>query len=189
MRASSRAASSRSPRPYRDKGVDELFGLVGDFARKQPAMFIGGAALLGFAASRFAVASAKSAQSGIGPQLGHGDGPEQLGRQPRAASRKSVSRGRAVARSRVRRGGITTARAAPRAPQAPAAAATAARPAPPQATAPARPARVSSYGSTGTNSSGYTSGVGGSTGTGGSSDGTGGSGQWNSTRDTEGGTI
>jgi hypothetical protein len=47
----------------RDKGVDELFSMVGDFARKQPAVFIGGAALLGFIASRFAVASAKTGQS------------------------------------------------------------------------------------------------------------------------------
>jgi hypothetical protein len=44
----------------RDKGVEELFGMVGDFARRQPALFIGGAALLGFAISRFAASSARS---------------------------------------------------------------------------------------------------------------------------------
>ena len=45
----------------RDKGVDELMGMVGTFARNNPAAFIGGAALLGFAASRFAMAGIKSA--------------------------------------------------------------------------------------------------------------------------------
>lgn len=52
----------------RDKGVDELFGMVGQFARRQPAVFIGGAALLGFIASRFAVASAKAARAGMDGQ-------------------------------------------------------------------------------------------------------------------------
>jgi len=46
----------------RDKGIEELFGMVGDFARRQPALFIGGAALLGFVASRFAVSSARSSR-------------------------------------------------------------------------------------------------------------------------------
>lgn len=47
-----------------EKGVNELAGTVGDFARRQPALFIGAAALIGFAASRFAMSSAKAATSG-----------------------------------------------------------------------------------------------------------------------------
>jgi hypothetical protein len=45
----------------REKGVDELLGMVGSFAKSNTAAFIGGAALLGFAASRFAMAGIKSA--------------------------------------------------------------------------------------------------------------------------------
>ena len=43
----------------RNKNVDELLGIAQDFGRKQPALFVGAAALLGFAASRFVLASAK----------------------------------------------------------------------------------------------------------------------------------
>ena len=43
----------------RDKDVDQLLGMAQDFGRKQPALFMGAAALLGFAASRFVLASAK----------------------------------------------------------------------------------------------------------------------------------
>lgn len=43
----------------RDKDVDELLGMAQDFGRRQPALFMGAAALLGFAASRFVLASAK----------------------------------------------------------------------------------------------------------------------------------
>lgn len=42
----------------RDKNVDELLSIAQDFGRKQPALFMGAAALLGFAASRFVMASA-----------------------------------------------------------------------------------------------------------------------------------
>jgi ElaB/YqjD/DUF883 family membrane-anchored ribosome-binding protein len=42
----------------RDKSVDQLIGMAQDFGRKQPAAFIGAAALLGFVASRFVMASA-----------------------------------------------------------------------------------------------------------------------------------
>lgn len=44
-----------------DKSVDELLGMAQDFGRKQPAAFIGAAALLGFVASRFVMASASRA--------------------------------------------------------------------------------------------------------------------------------
>lgn len=42
----------------RDNDVDELLGMAQDFGRRQPALFMGAAALLGFAASRFVLASA-----------------------------------------------------------------------------------------------------------------------------------
>lgn len=43
----------------RDNSVDDLLGIAQDFGRRQPALFVGAAALLGFAASRFVMASAK----------------------------------------------------------------------------------------------------------------------------------
>jgi hypothetical protein len=42
----------------RDNSVDQLMSMAQDFGRRQPAAFIGAAALLGFAASRFLTASA-----------------------------------------------------------------------------------------------------------------------------------
>jgi hypothetical protein len=48
--------------------VDELLGMAQDFGRKQPAAFMGAAALLGFAASRFLLASAKRQETRIAPQ-------------------------------------------------------------------------------------------------------------------------
>lgn len=41
----------------RDKDLGEIVDSLGGFARKNPMMFLGGAALLGFAATRFAKAS------------------------------------------------------------------------------------------------------------------------------------
>lgn len=41
-----------------EKGVDELMASVGQFARSQPAAFLGAAALLGFVSSRFALSTA-----------------------------------------------------------------------------------------------------------------------------------
>lgn len=48
----------------RDNNVDDILGMAEDFGRKQPVAFMGAAALLGFVASRFMVASAsrRSAQ-------------------------------------------------------------------------------------------------------------------------------
>src|SRR5688572_18583144 len=43
----------------KNKDVDELFAMAQDFGRKQPVAFMGAAALMGFAASRFLMASAK----------------------------------------------------------------------------------------------------------------------------------
>lgn len=48
--------------------VDELLGIAQDFGRKQPAAFMGAAALLGFAASRFLLASAKRQETRVTPQ-------------------------------------------------------------------------------------------------------------------------
>jgi hypothetical protein len=42
----------------RDNNVDDMLAIAEDFGRKQPAAFMGAAALLGFVASRFLVASA-----------------------------------------------------------------------------------------------------------------------------------
>lgn len=43
----------------RDKDLGEIVGNLNDFARRNPLMFLGGAALVGFAATRFAKASGK----------------------------------------------------------------------------------------------------------------------------------
>jgi hypothetical protein len=43
----------------KDNDVDDILGIAQDFGRKQPVAFLGAAALLGFAASRFVLASAK----------------------------------------------------------------------------------------------------------------------------------
>jgi hypothetical protein len=42
----------------RDNDIDDVLATVQDFGRKQPAAFLGAAAILGFAASRFVMASA-----------------------------------------------------------------------------------------------------------------------------------
>jgi len=46
----------------RDNDVDELLSMAQDFGRRQPVAFLGAAALLGFAASRFVTASAQRQQ-------------------------------------------------------------------------------------------------------------------------------
>ena len=43
----------------RDRSVDDLIGIVQDFGRRQPVAFLGAAALAGFVASRFVIASAE----------------------------------------------------------------------------------------------------------------------------------
>lgn len=44
-------------RSIEDRDIDDLMGLAQDFGRKQPVAFLGAAALAGFVASRFALAS------------------------------------------------------------------------------------------------------------------------------------
>jgi len=67
----------------RDKSVDQLIGMAQDFGRKQPAAFIGAAALLGFVASRFVMASANrpasqpDATQSTGSASSIGDGYDQ----------------------------------------------------------------------------------------------------------------
>lgn len=68
----------------RDNDVDQLLGMAQDFGRRQPALFIGAAALLGFAASRFVTASAHRreeaqtvADDGSGAYSGIGTGNGQ----------------------------------------------------------------------------------------------------------------
>lgn len=51
--------ATRISQTVRDNDVDGIMSMAQDFGRKQPAAFIGAAALLGFAASRFLLASAK----------------------------------------------------------------------------------------------------------------------------------
>jgi hypothetical protein len=46
----------------RDNDVDQLLSMAQDFGRRQPVAFLGAAALLGFAASRFVTASAQRQQ-------------------------------------------------------------------------------------------------------------------------------
>jgi hypothetical protein len=54
-----------------DNSVDELMTMAQDFGRRQPVAFLGAAALLGFAASRFLLASAQ--RPATGEQAATGD--------------------------------------------------------------------------------------------------------------------
>ncbi len=56
--------ASRLTSTVRDNNVDDILTMAQDFGRKQPAAFLGVAALLGFAASRFVMASAHRDQQG-----------------------------------------------------------------------------------------------------------------------------
>ncbi len=85
-----------------NKNVDELLGMAQDFGRKQPAAFIGAAALLGFAASRFLLASAKRAEAaapaeptstGYEPQSNTGTYQSKSPSQPTGTSQTNGSTG------------------------------------------------------------------------------------------------
>lgn len=64
----------------RDNDVDQIIGIAQDFGRKQPVAFMGAAALLGFVASRFVLASASrkpdatATPSGSGYSSNYGSG-------------------------------------------------------------------------------------------------------------------
>jgi uncharacterized phage infection (PIP) family protein YhgE len=68
----------------RDKSLDELMELTSDFARKQPALFIGAAMTAGFVLARFVKASA-SDSSGMGASSRN----SQSGSRPSSSSRQS----------------------------------------------------------------------------------------------------
>lgn len=56
----------------RDNDVDQIIGLAQDFGRKQPVAFMGAAALLGFVASRFVLASASRKPDATATPAGSG---------------------------------------------------------------------------------------------------------------------
>jgi hypothetical protein len=67
----------------RDNSVDQLLDMAQDFGRRQPAAFLGAAALLGFAASRFLTASAnRSAAQPLNEGIDTGDGGRRPPAQP-----------------------------------------------------------------------------------------------------------
>jgi ABC-type transporter Mla subunit MlaD len=60
-------------RTLRQRNIDDLLAEVGRFARSQPALFVGGAMLAGFALTRFLKSSAPSgaARSSVTPNTGN----------------------------------------------------------------------------------------------------------------------
>lgn len=67
--------ATRLSTTLRDNDVDDLVEIAQDFGRRQPAAFMGAAALLGFAASRFVLASAKRRDSDQASALGETGAP------------------------------------------------------------------------------------------------------------------
>ncbi len=63
----------------RDNNVDDILGMAEDFGRKQPVAFMGAAALLGFVASRFMVASASRRSGQQQPSSGQYQPPAAPG--------------------------------------------------------------------------------------------------------------
>ena len=59
----------------RDKDLGEMVGLMTDFAKRNPIIFLGGAALIGFAATRFAKASTPAGGGSSPYETGLGDQP------------------------------------------------------------------------------------------------------------------
>jgi len=79
---------SRIGKEVEGKEVDELMGMAQSFGRSQPLAFLGAAALAGFVASRFALAStqrrasadtASNTQGGYQPSQGSGYQPQSTG--------------------------------------------------------------------------------------------------------------
>jgi hypothetical protein len=62
-------------RTIEGKNVDDLLGMAQDFGRKQPVAFLGAAALAGFVASRFALASAQRRETAAAPATTAGTQP------------------------------------------------------------------------------------------------------------------
>lgn len=63
----------------RDRDSSQLMNDLGEFARRNPSVFLGGAALIGFAASRFAKASTRTHHSGVGNAAYAGEGNRAAG--------------------------------------------------------------------------------------------------------------
>jgi hypothetical protein len=61
----------------RNNNVDQLLAIAQDFGRRQPALFVGAAALMGFAASRFVLASAKRRDEEAAASSSYQDYPGQ----------------------------------------------------------------------------------------------------------------
>lgn len=68
--------ASKVTSTVRDNNVDEILAMAEDFGRKQPVAFMGAAALLGFVASRFLVASASRRAGAAGQAAGRYQPPE-----------------------------------------------------------------------------------------------------------------
>ncbi|WP_299793863.1 hypothetical protein [uncultured Marivita sp.] len=81
----------------RDKDLGEMVGAVSDFARRNPMVFLGSAALIGFAATRFAKASSHSTSH----QPTYGD-PDRSMERPVPADRSDFSGAGGVASSAIK---------------------------------------------------------------------------------------
>lgn len=68
---------SRFADTVQNKDVDDLMGMAQDFGRRQPVAFLGAAALAGFVASRFALASAHRRDTSAAPSSTDGGGNVQ----------------------------------------------------------------------------------------------------------------
>tara|TARA_R110000868_G_scaffold23357_3_gene94340 strand:- start:2824 stop:3426 length:603 start_codon:yes stop_codon:yes gene_type:complete len=85
------AGLSSAGKTVQDHDVDDLMGMAQDFGRKQPVAFLGAAALAGFVASRFALASSHrrdnksaAAQTGVHqPTAPYGSDPFNPGQGER----------------------------------------------------------------------------------------------------------
>ncbi|WP_423066976.1 hypothetical protein [Devosia sp. CN2-171] len=76
----------------RDNDVDQIIGIAQDFGRKQPAAFMGAAALLGFIASRFVLASASRKPDSTSTPASNPSGPS-YGANPPGSGQSSMQSG------------------------------------------------------------------------------------------------
>ncbi|OEO28027.1 hypothetical protein VW23_006420 [Devosia insulae DS-56] len=76
----------------RDNDVDQIIGIAQDFGRKQPVAFMGAAALLGFVASRFVLASA-SRKPEAAPTAGSSPSGSSYGSNPPGSGQSSMRSG------------------------------------------------------------------------------------------------
>lgn len=74
----------------RNKDLGEIVGSLGDFARKNPLVFLGGAALLGFAATRFAKASGSDSAGGQASSATSHPAPAIIGSRPAQSPAHSI---------------------------------------------------------------------------------------------------